>query len=395
MHLFPLIPFFTYLYDMEQILYIGLTQAFFAGLLIALKKPISMANQVLAAWFFLICIEMIIVLINSNLIELYSIKVLPFTYGPLMFLYARMMTQEKPSFHFKYLWHFTPFVIFLIISLIFIHKPVMEGSKGFFVVDRFISLRILYGLCFFLSITAYSILTYVTINKHQRYLKTIISYKSEKYTLQWLIGLSVIFYLSYILVFIFGLIDILLNFMPFDPYELSFIGLTLFAFLYAFYGFNQPLIFDDLARHEHLNPAVNEKEKKYKRSGLKKKDVEIYQKKIEEYLQDEKPYLDRELTINIMSAQIGIPRHFITEIINNYMGKNFYFLINEYRIQEVKSRLRDPRYSRLTILAIAYDSGFNSKSAFNSAFKTMTGQTPSQYLKSLKKGQNDTEKDEG
>ena len=63
------------------------------------------------------------------------------------------------------------------------------------------------------------------------------------------------------------------------------------------------------------------------------------------------------------------------------MGKNFYYLINEYRVGEVKKRLKNPKYKNLTILAIAYDSGFNSKSAFNTIFKDMTGLTPSQYLK--------------
>ena len=121
---------------MEEILYIGLSQAFFAGLLIATRKPRIMANQVLAAWFFLICIEMIIVLVNNNLIELYSIKVLPFTYGPLLFLYAKMITTEKPVFRLSYLWHFAPFFIFFILSMVFLSKPVMEGSKGFFLIDK-------------------------------------------------------------------------------------------------------------------------------------------------------------------------------------------------------------------------------------------------------------------
>lgn len=367
---------------MEEILYIGISPAFFAGLLIATKKPRMMANQVLAAWFFLICIEMIIVLINSTLLDLYSIKVLPFTYGPLMFLYAKMMTQEKPSFQYHYLWHFAPFVLFFIVSLIFLNKPVMEGTKGFLLIDKFISLRIIYGFSFFISITSYSIATFIIINKHQRYLKTIISYSSAKYTLQWLIGLAIIFYLSYVLVFIFGLMDILLHFMPFDPYELSFLGLTLFAFLYAFYGFKQPSIFEELVGGFEKSPKkVSKLDKKYLRSGLKKKDIEKYKKMILNYMEEEKPYLDRELSIAQMAIALNISRHFITEVINNHLGKNFYFMINEYRIDEFKRRLNDPKYKNLTILALAYDSGFNSKSAFNTIFKQMTGMTPSYYMK--------------
>lgn len=372
---------------MEAILYIGISQAFFAGMLIATKKPRLMANQILAAWFFLICIEMIIVLINTNLVELYTLKVLPFTYGPLMFLYAKTMTQDKPIFNIQYLWHFLPFVLFLVVSLIFLDKPVMEGTKGFLIIDRFISLRIIYGISFFISITAYSFATFVVIHRHQRNLKSMLSYSSARVTLQWLVGLSVIFYISYVMMFLFGAVDILLNFMPFDPYEISFIGLTLFTFLYGFFGFKQPGIFEEIVGHmddngnNHNNSGHRESNgKKYLRSGLKEKDIDKIRQTILEYMEKEKPYLNRELTISDMASDLGISRHFITEVINTHMGKNFYFLINEYRVEEVKRRLVDPRYRNLTILAIAYDSGFNSKSAFNQIFKELTGKTPSQYL---------------
>ncbi len=367
---------------MEQILYIGISQAFFAGLLIATKQPRTKANKVLAAWFFLICIEMIIVLINSNLVELYSIKVLPFTYGPLMLLYARMMTREDAEFSIKYLWHFLPFLIFFVVSMVFLDKPVMEGTKGFLITDRFISLRLIYGLSFFISITAYSIATFVVIFKHQKNLKSILSFSSAKVTLRWLIGLSVTFYVGYVLMFIVGLIDILLNFMPFDPYELSFLGLTIFAFLFGYFGIRQPGIFEEILGHKQIPDTTLEPlNRKYSRSGLKAKDIEKIKKMILDYMEGARPYLNRELSINNLSDNLDISRHFITEVINNHMGKNFYTLINEYRIEEVKRRLKDPRYRKLTILAIAYDSGFNSKSSFNGIFKEMTGKTPSQYLR--------------
>ena len=64
---------------------------------------------------------------------------------------------------------------------------------------------------------------------------------------------------------------------------------------------------------------------------------------------------------------------------------NFNELINTYRIQAVKERLIDPGYSHLSILGIAFESGFNSKATFNRAFKQFTQQTPSEFLKSKKK----------
>jgi len=71
---------------MEAILYIGISQSLFAGIIIAAKKPRILANQILSAWLLIICSEMIIVLVNQTLVELYPIKIVPYTYGPLLLL---------------------------------------------------------------------------------------------------------------------------------------------------------------------------------------------------------------------------------------------------------------------------------------------------------------------
>jgi AraC-like DNA-binding protein len=372
---------------MEAILYIGISQTLFAGILIALKKPRMLANQVLAAWLLIICTEMIIVLINETLVELYPIKILPYLYGPLLLLYAKWMTSEKPHFNPRYLWHFSPFFVFLIAALVFIDESVMHGTDGFLVRDKFVPFRIIYGATFFLSITAYSVATFVVINRHQRRIKELLSYSSGKVTLQWLLGLSITFYTGYVVMFIFGGIDILMDFLDFDPYEISFIGLTILTFLFGVFGFHQPSIFEEVVHFRTNNGTENSngnsEPRKYLRSGLKQKDVARYIKQLENHMAEVKPYLDRELSIFDLAKQLTIPRHFLSEVINEHMGKNFYNLVNDYRIEEVKRRLEDPKYKHLTILAIAYDSGFNAKSSFNTIFKEKTGMTPSEYQKKV------------
>jgi len=370
---------------MEEILYIGIAQTLFSGIIIAAKRPRILANQVLAAWLLIICAEMILMLVNETLIELYPVKILPYIYGPLLLLYAKWMTTEDPRFNPRYLWHFVPFLIFMVAALIYIDENVMHGTDGFLVKDRFVSFRIVYGITFFISITAYSIATFVVIKRHKQRLKEFVSYSSEKITLQWLVGLSITFYTGYVVMFIFGGVDILVGFMPFDPYEISFISLTLLTFLFGVFGFHQPSIFDEVGKEAPIKKeAETEKySKKYQRSGLKKKDVADLVNKIRKYMVIEKPYLDRELTIYDLSNQLKISRHTLSEVINEHMGMNFYNLVNEYRVNEVKERMQCEEYRHLTILAIAYDSGFNSKSSFNTIFKEKTGKTPSEYLAAL------------
>jgi AraC-like DNA-binding protein len=227
--------------------------------------------------------------------------------------------------------------------------------------------------------------TFVEIHRHKKRMKKIVSYSSGKITLQWLLGLSITFYTGYVVMFIFGGIDILVGFMPFDPYEISFIGLTILTFLFGVFGFHQPSIFEEVVRAEsHKLPAESEPDiKKYQRSGLRQGDVADYVNKIRKYMVIEKPYLDRELTIYNLSDQLRIPRHILSEVINEHMGMNFYNLVNEYRVNEVKVRMKGDEMKHLTILAIAFDSGFNSKSSFNTIFKEKTGQTPSEFLDSI------------
>jgi len=374
---------------MEEILYIGIAQTLFSGILIAVKKPRTIANQILAAWLLIICSEMTIMLITETWFEVYTIKILPYTYGPMLLLYAKWITTENPRFNLRYLWHFAPFIIFLIASLVYIDERVMDGTHGYLVRDRFVSFRIVYGITFFISITFYSLATFVVINRHQKRLKQLVSFSSEKITLQWLLGLSITFYTGYVIMFIFGGIDILVGFMPFDPYEISFISLTLLTFLFGVFGFHQPSIFGEVVwykSHEELldlEPDLEPDSKKYQKSGLRQENVSDLVNKIRKYMVIKKPYLDRGLTIYDLSDQLKISRHTLSEVINEHMGMNFYNLVNEYRVKEVKERMKTEEYRKLTILAIAYDSGFNSKSSFNTIFKEKTGQTPSEYLAAL------------
>jgi len=105
----------------------------------------------------------------------------------------------------------------------------------------------------------------------------------------------------------------------------------------------------------------------------------MYLKKLEDYMQLEKPYLDADLTIEKLSKQIAIQRHYLTQVISEQLDKNFYLFVNEYRVNTVKKYIKDPENQQLTLLDIAHLSGFNSKSTFNVVFKKLTEMTPSQY----------------
>ncbi len=373
---------------MNEILYVGLSQSFFAGLMIATKKNPTVADRLLAAWLFLIAIEMGFAIINTSIVPLFEYLFIPFTYGPLLYLYTKYQTTERVEFNWRYILHFIPALAFFITAIVFRGKPVMR-LDDFWDTDPFLLFRLLYGFSFFVSITTYSIVAFVLINRHQRNIQNLVSYTSGKITLSWLLVISISFYVTYVGVFIFGAYVIFAKDPTYDPKLPSYFGLTFFAFAFSFYGFKQPGIFNEILapRHPAVDPVTLKKtplpeveiEPKYERSGLKEKDAKEYMDQLLKHMQEKKPYLDVDLTINEISSELNIPRHYLTQVINGLLGKNFYTFINEYRIEEVKKLLVDDDFAKYTLTSIAFEAGFNSKSSFNSVFKSSTGMTPTQF----------------
>jgi AraC-like DNA-binding protein len=290
------------------------------------------------------------------------------------------MTDPKRKFNWLELLHFIPFVVFFTVSVIFRSVPLLKNLRIFFVPDRFISLRLVYSTTFFLSVTVYNILAFIEIRKHQVYLKNIISYTSDVITLNWLKILSISFYCAFLILFFLGGLNMIGDFIPFDPYFVIFGFIAILSFVYSFYGIKQPVIFGQEVK---INGDDRRETEKYSKSGLKEKQAQDYLEKLISYVENSKPYLDRDLSIQDLSDMTGIPRHHITQVLNEKHKKNFFTFINEYRIHEVISRFSDPKNNNFTILAIAYDSGFNSKTTFNSIFKSQIGMTPKEYREKM------------
>ena len=168
----------------------------------------------------------------------------------------------------------------------------------------------------------------------------------------------------------------------------SDLSLVILTYSVSYFGIKQTYVFNKT--YDLPDESVQDEQKeKYKNSNLSEETKQEYIQKILDYMQTERPYLNPELTIQDLSNQLNITRHHLTEILNNDLGKNFFTFINDYRVDEVKKRLLNPKFEHLTIVAIAFDSGFNSKSTFNSIFKQITEKTPSKWrddaLKNLAK----------
>jgi len=112
--------------------------------------------------------------------------------------------------------------------------------------------------------------------------------------------------------------------------------------------------------------------------------TELYYQSLIQLMETEKPYLNQDLNLKILALQLNLSGGYLSQIINQYEQKNFFDFVNSYRVKTVKEKMTDASLDHLSLLGIAFESGFKSKSTFNLSFKKLTGQTPTQFKKSLK-----------
>ena len=135
--------------------------------------------------------------------------------------------------------------------------------------------------------------------------------------------------------------------------------------------------------HGESNPSDTEQKEKYQKSGLTDELSESLHQKLMRLMQEEALYKKSDISIGELAERLGIHPNYLSQIINEREGKNFYEFVNTFRIEEFKRLIAIPKNQQLTLLSIAFDCGFNSKSSFNRFFKKATGQTPSEYFEAL------------
>lgn len=122
---------------------------------------------------------------------------------------------------------------------------------------------------------------------------------------------------------------------------------------------------------------------KYVKSGINDKQLKQLDDKLMEYMLTEKPYLDKSVSLNSVADALGESANHVSQVINDKHKKNFFWFVNDYRINEMEELLKEPENKKLTLLSLAYSAGFNSKTTFNSAFKRLRSKTPSRYFKEM------------
>ena len=286
---------------------------------------------------------------------------LGFLYGPLIFLTLLDILRSSQN-KLLTLLHFVPF-IFAIISLKFDITSITALG----------TMLCLLSLGY--VIASFQVLSnFVNAVEHTRSS----AMPAEIFWLRRVVDIFAILVLYQCCRFILGLVvsETIRNIFEFG----FFIGVVLFFALLIFKGLRKP----------DMIPTFDEDERALSREmkGKSRRNIADWQNelihKLNHLMAEEKPYLDQEISVKSLAELMGIGGRQLSELINDVHGYSFSELINRARVNEAEELMRNDRQQQRTLLEIAMDAGFNSKSSFNLMFKRYTQQTPSVFRKNLK-----------
>jgi AraC-like DNA-binding protein len=350
---------------------------FLSALLLSIKGGKRIANRILAALVAAIAISVaggVVRTMHYDFVYPHLSRIhdpFPFLAIPLLYLYIKTLTAKGCGFSKKEYIHFIPFILCVLYLIPYYFKS--RGDKLQFMISEYyypspgwwyyIRSGILILLAaFYLILIIRAILSFTReVGEHAS-----LAEKSILFQIRFFVW-------GFLLLFVGGVLRYLLDHTA-RTNLLVPLGASVFIYAIGYLSFRHP---QALMAVEEPSPV-----KKYGRSRLSPETAQRYLKRLLQLMETEKLYLDSSLTISKLSERLSIPTPHLSQIINERLEQSFVDFINTYRVEEAKKRLLDPARKHISVLAIAEQVGFNSKSSFNSVFKKHVQMTPSEFRKS-------------
>jgi putative ABC transport system permease protein len=308
----------------------------------------------------------------STYITNWSLLPLQFSlaFGPLIFFYVLKITRPDYKFQSKDLLHFSPLLLEFGTQALEVRDSINTGAATY-ETPTFQQLNPVLQLLAFVSVTIYLYLAHRQVGRFYQRLKF---HEGDRYRneLLWLDRFLTAFGMLWLLWIPFTAVDYFYyhdksGAQYYFPLCLLFISLIIW-----------------IAAKSHLKAETPEKTdttvKLLLPADLKQKGSWL---KME--VKEKGHYRDAELSLSSLAEKLGLHTHEVSRIINTVFKKSFNDFINEYRVREVALKMQDPLYDHITLLGLAYESGFNSQSSFHRIFKQFTGKTPLEYKNHLQK----------
>jgi len=335
----------------------------------------KVANRVLSVFIFLISFTLIWRIVKPSGLMQFVMGVIQdivvFLYGPVFYLYVQiLLTTSHPPFK-KWRKHLIPAVVYLCVL------PPMFYVRSFWVY--------IYTTTAFLAIVHsgyYLIKSYQLIQNfrkkniekrlYPRYLQTIIT----------LAGLCLLMSFYSTVLYVFNLPTYRLEFFN---YNVAWGILAFITYALGYFAMFAPEIFKVLK--EEVAPSIlfskEPKKKELQKKKLQEEDLAHWKNKLTQLMQSEQPYLNPKLTLAELSELMTLDKLLVSQVIHEGFQLNFHDYVNTYRIEHFVLLSQDEAFKHYTLLALAYEVGFNAKSTFHKAFKRLKNASPKAYLDSV------------
>ena len=292
-----------------------------------------------------------------------------FLFGPLLYLYTRKLLFDKPSKNNLHWYHYVLAVAHLGYYLWSLSFSVTEFNELYFSGK----LNLMFFIVEAIGLISFIYYWFITLRALKQF--------QEEEEVQLSFHQNVMKYLKYYLgsiglfIILWAISFISTNFfsysLPFFNYSTMWIVTPIFIYGIGYFSLRQPEIFR----------ITSNKTATKQPNRLKDEDIQKLQKRLLYYINEEKVYLKPDITLQELSDKLNTSPNNLSWLLNQTYQVSFYDYINNYRIQEFLNKIENNLHHKHTILALAMDSGFNSKSTFNRVFKAFMETTPSQYVK--------------
>jgi len=307
--------------------------------------------------------------------------------GPFLWMYVEGLTAEaRWQPRQRHLWHFLPFMLGAVAAILIFSLPynrryamLIDGIDVETGLELTAALTVLLFSVVWLLQTAYYILRVLRrLFAYRRRVKDVFA-STDNIELGWLMWVLFLLWLSWSLMMVSMVGDF---FFDYDPVTVTLDAIVSFVFVWTLsvWGLRQKPGFESL--YERVPDIVVDEDTarkgKYERSALSEEQSARIASKIERAMNDDRLYANPNLSLRDLADHLRVSANYVSQTLNETLGKSFFDYVNQWRIKAAKPRVAT---GKETILNIAYDVGFNSRSSFYKAFKAETGQTPTTFRK--------------
>ncbi|CAL2086385.1 helix-turn-helix transcriptional regulator [Tenacibaculum sp. 190524A05c] len=362
------------------ILFVGAFQGIVFGIVLFRTKQNLLSNKILATILFLLSYRLLMQIMRLFGLGYYDtwyyfMLDLSWVTGPLLYFYVKSQIDTKYKLTPKEYYHFIPLLVQISISIfVRLQNLYWDGTRdslswlGYWGYVIWMNYPTIYVVASMLIIL-YSHLALKLLNNNANI---------QQQTLRWIKQIIFSFQIYFSLVLLILIIDVLIYNVVLEKNYFYFIRFFYYPFFIGISVLIYWLGMEGFSRRNDKNSIPKSQISEEDRVKL-----ELVAKELLVAVKEKKLYKIQKLNLNMLANELDTKPYIITQCLKEIIGKNFNDFINEYRVNEIQYLLKQPENSKFTLLSLAMEAGFNSKSSFNRAVQKHLGVSPSELKQNL------------